>query len=139
MRRAIAVLFAVVVLPFALACGEREQSRIAFHSTRDEGLNVYVMNADGSVTTRLTDSNLGAYPSWSPDGRLIAFVAPDEDPYSSDDRHEDRIVWNIYIMNADGSGVTRLTDNSARDTDPSWSPDGKHVVFASEISGNWHI
>ena len=140
MRREIAGLVVLFILTVVGACGEREQPRIAFHSDRDEGLNIYVMNADGSGIVRLTDdSNLGAYPSWSPDGRRIAFVAPGEDPYPSADRHEDRIVWNIYVMNADGSVPMRLTDASAKDTEPSWSPEGKHVAFASERSGNWEI
>ena len=49
-------------------------------------------------------------PAWSPDGRQIAF-------YSERDGN-----WEIYLMNADGSGLTRLTDNPANDWFPSWAP-----------------
>ena len=45
----------------------------------------------------------------------------------------------IYIMNADGSGVTRLTTNSANDEFPAWSPDGSKIVFTSGRSGNDEI
>ena len=39
----------------------------------------------------------------------------------------------IYVMNADGSNVTRLTDNDAGDVDPSWSPDGEKIAFCQLI------
>ena len=53
------------------------------------------MNADGSGVTRLTNNSVSdRYPKWSPDGRRIAFTS------NRDGDHE------IYVMNADGSGVT---------------------------------
>ena len=94
--------------------------RIAFSSNRDGDWDIYVMNADGSGVTRLTDhpgSNLS--PDWSPDGGQIAFTS---------DRDGD---WDIYVMNADGSGVTQLTDNADDDRNPDWSPDGRRIAFSS--------
>ena len=45
----------------------------------------------------------------------------------------------IYVMNADGSGLTRLTNNSAHDYEPAWSPDGAKITFYSDRDGNYDI
>ena len=59
-------------------------------------------------------------PSWSPDGEKIAF---DRSDFTGESRE-------IYVMNADGSGQTRLTNNNAVDRDPSWSPDGEKIALS---------
>lgn len=58
-------------------------------------------------------------PAWSPDGRRIAFEAAE--PARKSD---------VYVMNADGSELQRLTRNPAGDVDPAWSPDGQKIAFA---------
>src|SRR6185503_7231681 len=45
----------------------------------------------------------------------------------------------IYVMNVDGTGLLRLTDDAGRDVDPAWSPDGKRIAFASDRAGSWDI
>jgi uncharacterized repeat protein (TIGR01451 family) len=107
-------------------------SKIAFSENLEPaGSDLYVMNEDGSGLTPLT--NAGAsnnppenrMPDWSPDGTEIAFSSTrDVSPPS---------FGEIYVMNADGSGVTRLTfggTNSA--LNPSWSPDGTKIAFWSD-------
>lgn len=47
--------------------------------------------------------------------------------------------WEIYVMNADGSGQARLTDDPANDVDPTWSPDARRIAFASNRAGNFNI
>ena len=112
-----------------------KQTKIAFASYRDGNFEIYIMNADGSEPTRLTnDSADDEYPSWSPDGKKIAFQ-------SKRDGNMNTEVYNteVYTINADGSEETRLTDNPAYDAFPSWSPDGKKITFASSRDGNMNI
>jgi TolB protein len=87
--------------------------------------DIYVMNADGSGTRKLTHNNARFYaePAWSPDGRQIAFRST---------RNGNR---DIYVMNADGSGKRNLTRNPANDVRPSWSPDGRRIAFLSDRDG----
>jgi Tol biopolymer transport system component len=104
--------------------------RIAFVSDRDGNLEIYIMKADGSDQTNLTNfpQSSDEAPAWSPDGSLIAFTS---------DRDGDD---EIYVMNADGSGQTNLTDNAAgRDAAPNWSPDGSMIAFYSDRGGNDEI
>jgi Tol biopolymer transport system component len=69
------------------------------------------MNADGSGQQRLARS--GSQPTWSPDGRKIAFVSKRDRNWNSD----------IYVMNADGSGQRNLTRGAGRrESQPVWSP-----------------
>ena len=90
--------------------------------------NIYVLNVDGTGLTQLTrDSGANASPSWSPDGKQIAFVSNRDDGKS-----------RIWIMNADGSNQ-RVLPNT-QDTNgtgfhggqPAWSPDGTKILFTAE-------
>jgi Tol biopolymer transport system component len=65
---------------------------------------------------------------WSPDGSRIAFYS-----------FLDTSSVEIYVMNADGSNLTRLTNNHAWDSDPQWSPDGKYITFTSARDGTFDI
>jgi Tol biopolymer transport system component len=80
------------------------------------------MNADGKNQTILTNhpASDGA-PSWSPDGKKIAFHSG-----------RDGETSEIYVMDADGGNVQRLTDNTVYDLGPVWSPDGKKIAFYSD-------
>jgi TolB protein len=107
--------------------------RVLFVSTRDdpEG-EIYVMNVDGTGVTRLTfAAGYDETPVWSKDGKEIAFSSTRDaaNPTSEYGRYEND---EIYTMNADGSGVTRLTYNAQTDLSPTWSSDGKRIAFASD-------
>jgi TolB protein len=98
--------------------------RILFGSNRDGGVfEVYVMNADGTGTPmRLTDPPvLSRYASWSPDGKRIVF----------------RRGVDIYVMNIDGSGSSRLTSEVPPSFAqmPVFSPDGRYIAFMSFREG----
>lgn len=66
-------------------------------------------------------------PVWSPDGKLIAFTS------TRDGRPQ------IYVMNADGSGLRRISNGQADDTSPTWSPDGNWIGFVSNRDGGGNI
>jgi TolB protein len=90
--------------------------------------DLIIMDIDGSNRTQLTDDGgVDDYPTWSPDGKKIAFIS---------DRTKD---VEIYTINVDGSGVKQLTDERGEDWMPDWSPDNKHIAFSSVRSGDWEI
>ncbi len=64
-------------------------------------------------------------PSWSPDGREIVFASNRAEPTSAID--------HLYVMNADGKHVTRLTHNKLDAREPSFSPDGSKIVYAAKV------
>jgi TolB protein len=88
------------------------------------GLVGYVMRPDGSRVHRIAHHYL-EYPAWSPDGSKIAFMA--QEAGASGDNPD----YNIFVMDADGSDIRRLTDAPGEDGWPAWSPDGARIVFAS--------
>jgi len=85
---------------------------------------------------RTTDERPGSFgisaedssPCWSPDGTRIVFSS------GRDEQNSD-----IYIMNADGSDVVRLTDNPSSNREPAFSPDGQKIAFTSNRDGNLEI
>jgi len=82
---------------------------------------------------RLTDSPAHGFstePAWSPDGARIAFSR--YDPATDTGAA-------IFVMDADGLGLTRLTDGSGGDGGPAWSPDGRKIAFASKRDGDFAI
>jgi hypothetical protein len=95
-------------------------SLVAFVSDRPGDEEIYVMYADGTEQTNLTNaSGDDWWPAWSPDGTKIAFNS------DRDDNME------IYVMNIDGTDQTNLTDDTAWDGGPAWSPDGSKIAFYS--------
>ena len=103
--------------------------RIASTSTRNsEAFDIYTVNPDGSSPIQLTDdqghTNNPNGPSydfdqaWSPDGNKLAFTS-----------NRDGDSFEIYTMNADGSDVQRLTNDSIDEGQPAWSPDGTRIAF----------
>ncbi len=97
-------------------------TKIVFSSIDPNGRwGIYTANSDGDLSSRLKliDGGSEYAPSWSPDGTKIALVS------GRDGNNE------IYTMNSNGSNLTRLTNNSATDSNPSWSRDGKKIFFVS--------
>ena len=72
-------------------------------------------------------------PSWSPDGRRLAFATVVE-PAKTGEKGKPRGQQDVWIVNADGSGRHRLTDGNGSNLSPWWSPDGR-VYFISDRGG----
>ncbi|CAN5658999.1 hypothetical protein BH20ACT12_BH20ACT12_16310 [soil metagenome] len=85
---------------------EISHGKIAFMRQPD----IYVMNSDGTGQTNLTSTKtiIEGEPSWSPDGKQIAFSRG-----VADDVYDDQ---DLYVMNADGAGRTRLATNASSPT-----------------------
>jgi Tol biopolymer transport system component len=100
--------------------------RIVFVSNRTTGgkSSLWVMNADGSDQHRLTPRDFvwnELSPVWSPDGKRLLFQADRDVPVGNRE---------LYVMNADSTGLKRLTRYPGQDNWPTWSPDGKQIAFA---------
>ena len=87
-----------------------------------------IADADGYDAKTVLDSKQPLLsPAWSPDGSQIAFDS------LRDGNSE------IYVMNANGSGQSRLTTEAAADSEPAWSPDGTRIAFTSSRDGNFEV
>ncbi len=150
--------------------------RIAFRTTRGESppgvdpSNIFIINVDRSGERQLTpargEAAGGLFPAWSPDGRSIAYsngsginlIRPDGSGrqqlgvpgecsvWSPDgsklmfcsngiNRGEGVDNWDVFVMDADGSHVRRLTRHVAQDYPGAWSPDGTQIAFFSRRDG----
>ena len=86
------------------------------------------MSATGTNVRQVTSApGDERHPDWSPNGQAIVYEAGSED------------TAEIYAINVDGTGSTRLTNNSNGDRAPVFSPDGTMIAFMTNRRGKWEI
>jgi TolB protein len=108
-------------------------NQIAWVSGRTGLPQIYVMNSDGTNVQQVTDQGYAVSPAWSPNGQLLAFAwirhygpgAPG--------------AQDIYLMDIATRQWVQLTHAGGRNDFPSWSPDGRHIVFQSNRGGSDQI
>jgi Tol biopolymer transport system component len=115
---------------------------VAFTSVRDGDMEIYSMKGDGSDVRRLTNRqgpDGGPFFSW--DGRRIAFRGRPLSAGSELDEYRALLkeaLWRptqleLYVMDRDGRNVSQVTRLGGANFAPSWHPDGKRLIFASNV------
>ncbi len=115
---------------------------IVWTSVKDGDLDLYAMNLDGSKPRRLTSEigyDGGAF--FSPDSKRIVYRAAHPTDQAEIDKYKDLLKQalvepgqlEIFVMNADGSGQRPVTSNGASNFSPFYFPDGKRIIFSSNI------
>jgi len=121
----------------------RDGKHIVFTSTRNGDLDIYTMDADGANVKQLThELGYDGGPFWSYDGKKIVYRA--EHPQTPEQIADYKKLYarglirpgnlEIWVMNADGSGKHQVTRNGAANFAPYWLPDGKRIIFASNVT-----
>jgi TolB protein len=116
--------------------------KIVFTSIRNGDLDIYTMDADGSNVKQLThELGYDGGPAFSPDGKLIVYRAHHPRTEREIDDYKELLKQNlirptyleIWLMNADGSDKRQMTDLGAASFAPAFYPDGKRIIFSSNV------
>ncbi len=118
--------------PIAEAVWTPDGRRAAFVRVRTDmadAASVWIADQEGSRPLRVTPvSGMEVNPSWSPDGRRLAYAAG----------HGLR-SYDLYLVSLDDGVLTRLTENEHQEFFPAWSPDGRWIAFSTDRTGDFEI
>ena len=130
----VALVVASVAARPAEAAFPGKNGRIAFASARVTPGNptgdyeIFSANPDGSGVRQLTDNTTDdVYPSWSPDGKRIAYYASDGNDFE------------IYTIAVDGGRPFKVTNNTTHDLYPSYSADGRRIAYSASDGNDAEI
>jgi Tol biopolymer transport system component len=121
----------------------RDGKHIVFTSTRNGDLDIYTMNADGTHVKQLTrELGYDGGPFWSYDGKKIVYRAEHPQTPEAIADYKDLLSrglirpgnLEIWVMDADGKNKHQVTHNGAANFAPYWHPDGKRIIFASNMA-----
>jgi len=121
----------------------RDGKKIVFTSTRGGDIDIYTMNADGTNIRQLTyELGYDGGPFWSYDGTKIVYRAEHPRTPEAIADYKDLLSrglirpgnLEIWVMNADGSNKRQVTHNGAANFAPYFFPDGKRIIFASNMA-----
>ncbi len=125
----ITFIFSVCCIVLFIGVVVRVDAKIVFY----EDTGIFVITDDGTNRLRLTRNTAWEdfHPKWSPDGKRIVF--------KRQFNKRRQATSELFIMNANGKHLQRLTHNDVSDTLPSWSPDGTRIAFTSGRSGTYEV
>ncbi|RME81096.1 MAG: hypothetical protein D6775_14495, partial [Caldilineae bacterium] len=105
-------------------------TRIVYHGCNQDGeqCGLWILNLTTGERRQLTSNPGDTMPTWSPDGRLIAFMSDGRSP-----------GWDIFIADAENGNIPYFALDDADDGLPIWSPDGQHIAFLSNREGDWAV
>ena len=119
----------LTVMFMCVGCGKpKEALKITYCSNIYGNFDVVISDVEGMKPQQITNRDQrDGYPAVSPDGKTIAFYG-----------YYGRETWSIHTINVDGSERKRLThEENKLDSSPSWTPDGKQILFA-RVDGEEH-
>ncbi len=102
--------------------------RVAFGSSRDGDMEIYLCGWDGGSLTRVTSrKGLDIRPAWAADGKRLAFTSVRAGNYE------------VVVMRPDGGRVINVSRHSERDDYATWHPDGRRLVWVAERNGRYDL
>ena len=106
----------------------QETASLPGSTENNDTLEIYVIDIDGSNKTRLTHNDVDdGHPTWSPNGKQIAYTAMVED------------IYQIFIVNAAGGKQKQLTFSDASHYHPTFTPDGKRIIYVSNAHNHYTL